>query len=393
MFLIHGFLGLPVWALFIVAPVFIHLTIVAVTLFLHRDQTHRGLELHPAVRHFFRFWLWLTTGMVTREWVAVHRKHHAHCETENDPHSPQVKGLLKVLLEGAELYREEAKQQDTIAKYGRGTVDDWMERHLYSRYPILGVSLMLILDVLLLGLPGITVWAIQMLAIPVLAAGVVNGVGHYSGYRNFECKDAATNVLPWGFIVGGEELHNNHHAFPSSAKFAQRPWEVDLGWWYIRALEFFHLATVRRVAPEPIISARGGRVDLGTVQAVIVNRMHVLRNYCHDVIRPAVATEKQMAGAASRGLFAKTRRLLTRDETLLDARSRVCLQETLAHSPTLRTVYEFRQRLQALWENSTLSNENLLQQFKDWCAQAEATGIATLREFALQLRGYTLQPA
>ena len=180
LFLIHGFLGLPIWALFIVAPVFIHLTIVAVTLFLHRDQTHRGLELHPAVRHFFRFWLWLTTGMVTREWVAVHRKHHAHCETENDPHSPQVKGLLKVLLEGAELYREEAKQQDTIAKYGRGTVDDWMERHLYSRYPILGVSLMLILDVLLLGLPGITVWAIQMLAIPVLAAGVVNGVGHYS---------------------------------------------------------------------------------------------------------------------------------------------------------------------------------------------------------------------
>ncbi len=393
MFLIHGILDLPIWALFIVAPIFIHLTIVAVTLFLHRDQTHRGLELHSAVRHFFRFWLWLTTGMVTREWVAVHRKHHARVETADDPHSPQVKGLLKVLLEGAELYRIEARQKDTVEKYGRGTVDDWMERHLYSRHPISGVSLMLIIDVLLLGLPGITVWAIQMLAIPVLAAGVVNGVGHYSGYRNFECKDAATNVLPWGIIVGGEELHNNHHAFPSSAKFSQRPWEVDLGWWYIRALEFFHLANVLRVAPEPVISKDTNQVDLGTVQAVIVNRMHVLRDYCHEVIWPAVAAEKRVAGAAARRLFAKARLLLTRDETLLSARGRARLQETLAHSQTLRTVYEFRQRLQALWENSTLSNEKLLQQFKDWCAQAEATGIATLREFAQQLRRYSSQPA
>ncbi len=393
MFLIHGFLGLPIWALFIIAPVFIHLTIVAVTLFLHRDQTHRGLELHSAVRHVFRFWLWLTTGMVTREWVAVHRKHHAHCETVDDPHSPKVKGLLKVLLEGAELYREEARQPETVAKYGRGTVDDWMERHLYSRHPVLGVSLMLIIDVLLLGLPGITVWAVQMLAIPVLAAGVVNGVGHYSGYRNFECKDAATNVVPWGFIVGGEELHNNHHAFPSSAKFAQRPWEFDLGWSYIRALEFFHLATVRRVAPAPVISAAGSPVGMETVQAVIVNRMHVLRHYSHDVIRPAVQMEKHTTDAARRSLFARARRLLTRDETLLDARSRARLQETLAQSPALRTVYEFRQRLQALWENNTLSNENLLQQFKEWCAQAEVAGITTLREFALRLRAYRLQTA
>ncbi|MGA9855132.1 MAG: fatty acid desaturase [Gammaproteobacteria bacterium] len=393
MFLIHGILDLPIWALFIVAPVFIHLTIVAVTLFLHRDQTHRGLELHSAVRHFFRFWLWMTTGMVTREWVAVHRKHHARCETADDPHSPQVKGLLKVLLEGAELYRIEARQKDTVEKYGRGTVDDWMERHVYGRHPIFGVSLMLVIDVLLLGLPGITVWAIQMLAIPVLAAGVVNGMGHYSGYRNFECKDAATNVFPWGFIVGGEELHNNHHAFPSSAKFSQRPWEVDLGWWYIRTLEFFHLAKVLRMAPEPVISLSNDQVDLGTVQAVIVNRMHVLRDYCHDVIWPVVATEKRAAGTTARRLFTKARRLLTRDESLLNARSRMRLQETLAHSPTLRTVYEFRQRLQALWESNTLSNDNLLQQFKDWCAQAEATGIATLREFALQLRGYSMQPA
>ncbi|MGH8397643.1 MAG: DesA family fatty acid desaturase [Gammaproteobacteria bacterium] len=391
--MIHGLLGLPIWALFIIAPVFIHLTIVAVTLFLHRDQTHRGLELHSVVRHVFRFWLWLTTGMVTREWVAVHRKHHAHCETADDPHSPKVKGLLKVLLEGAELYREEANHPETVAKYGRGTVDDWMERHIYGRHPIVGVSLMLVIDVLLLGLPGITVWAVQMLAIPVLAAGVVNGVGHYSGYRNFECKDAATNVMPWGFIVGGEELHNNHHAFPSSAKFAQRPWEFDLGWSYIRVLDFFHLATVRRVAPEPVISATSSPVGMETVQAVILNRMHVLRHYSHDVIRPTVQMEKQATDVAHRSLFARARRLLTRDETLLDARSRVRLQRTLAQSPALQTVYEFRQRLQALWENNTLSNENLLQQFKEWCAQADIAGIATLREFSLRLRAYRLQPA
>ena len=391
MFFTHGLLGLPVWAAFIVAPIFIHITIVSVTLFLHRDQTHRGLELRPAVRHVFRFWLWLTTGMVTREWVAVHRKHHAHCETEDDPHSPRIKGLLKVLLEGAELYRAEAENQETLAKYGRGTVDDWMERHIYGRYTKFGVGLMLVFDLLLLGLPGITVWAVQMLAIPVLAAGVVNGVGHHSGYRNFECKDAATNVIPWGFIVGGEELHNNHHAFPASAKFSQRPWEFDLGWAYIRFLEKLHLATVRRIAPEPVIVAKHDPVSMDTLQAVIVNRMHVLRDYIRQVIRPAVETEKQKASDESRGLFARARRLLSRDETLLDARGRARLQETLAHSATLCTVYEFRQRLQALWENHTLTNENLLQQFKDWCAQAETAGIAVLWEFAQRLRGYTLQ--
>lgn len=392
MFLTHGLLGLPIWAAFIIAPVFIHITIVAVTLFLHRDQTHRGLELHPAVRQVLRFWLWLTTGMVTREWVAVHRKHHAHCETEDDPHSPRVKGLLKVLLEGAELYRAEAGNQETLAKYGRGTVDDWMERHVYSRHSKLGVGVMLISDLVLLGLPGITVWAVQMLAIPVLAAGVVNGVGHHSGYRNFECKDAATNVMPWGVIIGGEELHNNHHAFPASAKFSQRPWEFDLGWSYIRLLQKLGLATVRRVAPEPVITAKRDPVSMDTVQAVIVNRMHVLRDYIRNVIRPTVETEKQKTGSKNGGLLARARRLLSRDETLLDAPSRTRLQETLAHNPTLRTVYEFRQRLQALWENNTLTNESLLRQFREWCAQAENARIVALREFAQRLRGYTLQP-
>ncbi|MDE2092014.1 MAG: fatty acid desaturase [Gammaproteobacteria bacterium] len=391
--MLHGLLNLPVWGYFLATATFIHVTIVAVTLYLHRDQTHRGVDLHPAMRHVFRFWLWLTTGMVTREWVAVHRKHHARCETEDDPHSPQMKGLSKVLWEGAELYRAETRNQQTIEKYGRGTPDDWLERHLYRPHAKLGVSIMLLADLTLMGVAGLTVWAVQMLAIPFLAAGVVNGLGHYWGYRNFECKDAATNVLPWGFVVGGEELHNNHHAFPSSAKFALRSWEVDLGWWYIRVFQVLGLAKVRRVAPKPVIAPIRKHVDIDTVRAVIVNRLHVLRHYSRDVIRPVVESEKQAADTVMRGLFARARRLLTRETALLDESSRIRLRETLAHSQSLRTVYEFRQRLQALWENSALSNENLLQQFKEWCAQAEATGIAKLQDFALRLRRYTLQPA
>ncbi|HEX6550901.1 MAG TPA: fatty acid desaturase [Gammaproteobacteria bacterium] len=387
---IHGLLDAPLWVSFLVTAVSMHITITGVTLYLHRDQTHRGLDMHPALRHFFRFWLWMTTGMVTREWVAVHRKHHAHCETAADPHSPQIRGLRKVMLEGAELYRAEANNAETVEKYGRGTPDDWIERNVYRRHSRLGIYSMLVIDVLLFGPIGITVWAVQMVTIPFLAAGVVNGVGHYSGYRNFECKDAATNVSPWGFVLCGEELHNNHHAFPSSAKFALRPWEIDLGWWYIRAFEFMGLAKVRRVAPKPVLHA-GQHVDLETVRAVIVNRLHVLRHYSHDVMRPVWEAEKQKAGAAGRALLARARRLLVREETLLDESARVRLQKTLAESQALQTVYEFRQRLQALWDNTSLSNEHLLAQFKEWCAQAEATGIARLKDFSASLRRYKLQ--
>ncbi|HET7921827.1 MAG TPA: fatty acid desaturase [Gammaproteobacteria bacterium] len=388
--IVHGLLDAPLWVYVIVTAVFMHITITAVTLYLHRDQTHRGLDLHPAVQHFFRFWLWMTTGMVTREWVAVHRKHHAHCETEDDPHSPKIRGLRKVLFEGAELYREEASNPETVEKYGRGTPEDWMERHVYRPHSKLGILFMFLIDVALFGALGITIWAVQMATIPFLAAGVVNGLGHHSGYRNFECKDAATNVSPWGVVLCGEELHNNHHAFPSSAKFALRPWEIDLGWWYIRAFQFFGLAKVRRVAPTPVITP-ARHVDLETVRAVIVNRLHVLRHYSRDVMRPVLAAEKARAGAAGRALLARARRILTRDEALLDAGARVRLQKTLAESQTLKTVYEFRQRLQALWENRTLSNESLLEQFKEWCTQAEATGISKLREFAGSLRRYAPQ--
>ena len=390
--ILHGLLGLPVWGYFLLAACMIHLTIVSVTLYLHRTATHRGLDMHPAVSHVMRMWLWLSTGMLTKEWVAVHRKHHAHCETAQDPHSPKVKGLRKVVLEGAELYREEAKNPETLEKYGRGTPDDWMERNVYSRHGKMGVAILLVINLALLGIPGLTVWALQMIAIPFLAAGVVNGLGHFYGYRNFECTDAATNVSPWGLILAGEELHNNHHAFPSSAKFALRPWEVDLGWWYIRLLGWFRLVEVRRVAPKPVMTAEP-QVDLDTVRAVILNRLHVLRHYGRDVMLPALKQERRNACASRVRLLAGARRLLIRDRKLLSDSDQRRLRVALARSRALDTVYEFRLRLEKLWENGSQSNETLLQHFKQWCMEAEATGIASLQEFAAHLRSYSLSAA
>ena len=390
--LLHGLLGLPIWGYILLAALMIHFTIVSVTLYLHRTATHRGLDMHPALSHVMRLWLWLSTGMLTKEWVAVHRKHHAHCETPDDPHSPKVKGLAKVVLEGAELYREEAKNPETLEKYGRGTPDDWMERHVYTAHGKLGVAILLVADVALLGVGGLTVWALQMIAIPFLAAGVVNGVGHFYGYRNFECTDAATNVSPWGVILAGEELHNNHHAFPSSAKFALRPWEFDLGWWYIRLFGWFRLVEVRRVAPKPR-KAVEAQVDLDTVRAVILNRLHVLRHYGHDVILPALRQERANACASRVRLLAGARRLLIRDRGLLSAADQRHLRIALARSRALETVYDFRLRLEQLWENNAQSNETLVQHFKQWCAEAEATGIASLREFAAELQSYSLTPA
>lgn len=385
LFMINGLLNFPVWGIAIFTLVVTHITVTAVTLYLHRDATHRGLDLHPAVQHFFRFWLWLTTAMQTKEWVAIHRKHHAKCETDEDPHSPQMLGLRKVVLEGAELYRAEAKNAETLEKYGRGTPDDWLERNIYNRFQILGVSIMLVIDVLLFGALGLTVWAIQMINIPFLAAGVINGIGHYWGYRNFECKDAATNVMPWGIVMGGEELHNNHHAYPSSAKFALRRGEFDIGWFYISLLSVFDLAKVRRIAPEPSLDVERTHLDLDTVKAIIVARLHVLRDYAVQVTLPTVKTEIAQAGR-------KARALLVREVTLLDETAKHRLHELLEKSDKLRTVHEFRERLQKLWESSTHSNDKLVESFKHWCEEAEKSGIEALENFAQRLRGYRLAP-
>ncbi len=387
---LYGILGLGFWGYVITAVLMVQFTIMGVTLYLHRDATHRSLDLHPALRHVFRLWLWMSSGMITREWVSVHRKHHAKCETADDPHSPVVYGLRKVLLEGAELYKIQGRNPETLEKFGRGTPNDWLENNLYSRFPNLGILSMVIIDLLLFGVPGIIIIAVQMLAMPLLAAGVINGIGHHTGYRNFECPDAARNIVPWAFIVGGEELHNNHHAFPSSAKFSSRSWEFDIGWLWIRMLSAVGLARVLRVAPQPVFAPSTHHVDLETVRAVIVNRMHVLRDYTRSVTLPVFRAELQ---AAPGNLTRRVKKLLVRQPVLLDPHAHAKLKEVLDSNPMLHTVHEFRERLQVLWSGGHMSNDTLLQHLKDWIAQAEASGIKALQDFAASLRGYAMQPA
>ena len=386
---LYGLLNLSFWGYVIVTVVMVQITMMAVTLYLHRDQAHRAINLHPALRHFFRFWIWCTSGMLTREWVAVHRKHHAFCEMPGDPHSPQIFGLKKVLLEGAELYKIEATRPETLEKFGRGTPDDWLERNVYLRFPSGGIVLTVFADLLLFGVPGIIIIAVQMISMPLFAAGVINGLGHYTGYRNFECDDAARNLMPWGVFVGGEELHNNHHAFPTSAKFSVQSWEFDIGWLYICALRSLGLAKVNKVAPRPVIvPAAREHVDIENLRAIIVNRMHVLRDYTKQVTLPALRRER--AVAAGNEALRRARKLLVRRPQLLDEGSRHRLYELLSEHATLQTVYDFREKLRTIWSGAHVSNERLLQQLRDWCAEAEASGIQVLEDFAARLRSYRL---
>lgn len=361
----------------------------AVTLYLHRDQAHRAIELHPAIRHFFRLWIWLTSGMVTREWVAVHRKHHAFCESVDDPHSPVTHGLRTILLRGAEVYRVETANEATLAKFGRGTPEDWLERHVY-RHGLVGIYTTLLINVVLFGALGITMFALQMLAMPVFAAGVINGLGHAVGYRNFETEDASTNLVPIAVLIGGEELHNNHHAFPTSARFSLRRGEFDIGWFYIRALAAVGLCRIARVAPQPQIASQPRAGDIDTLRAVLQNRMHVLRDYSRRVTMPVLRMERR----ARRGdvLLRSAAGLLRRWPGKLDDASRQRLARILDSSPILHAVHEHRAQLMRVWQQANVSNERLVADLKEWCARAEASGIAVLEEFSARLRGYLPQP-
>ena len=384
----YGLIDLSFWGYVIISLVMLQVTVTGVTLYFHRDQAHRGVDLHPVLRHFFRFWLWMGTGMTTREWVAVHRKHHAKCETAEDPHSPVVFGLKKVLLEGAELYKEHAADPETLEKYSRGCPDDWLENQLYYRHSYLGILIFVVAMLLMFGVAGVIMVAVQMSSMPLLAAGVINGIGHHSGYRNFETEDAATNIVPWGVFLGGEELHNNHHAFPSSAKFSMRSWEFDIGWMWLTIFSSIGLARVKKVAPKLSFEDEREQIDLETVRAVIVNRMHILREYTRNVTLPVFRNELNRDGLSRRA-----RRLLIRRPQLLDEASRQRLRALLAKNPKLATVVEFRERLQALWEGRHVSNERLIAQLKEWCAQAEASGIKVLQDYARALKHYTVAPA
>ena len=389
-FLANGLSGASGWQILIYTLVATHITIASVTIFLHRCQAHRALDLHPLPSHFFRFWLWLTTGMVTKEWVAVHRKHHAKCETEEDPHSPVIYGIKKILLEGADMYRIEAKNTETLEKYSRGVPDDWIERTLYSRFSWQGVALLLILNILLFGVIGITVWAVQMLWIPITAAGIINGLGHYWGYRNYDCNDAATNVFPFGILIGGEELHNNHHTFATSAKLSSKWYEFDIGWLYIRMLETAGLAKVKKIAPEPKFDSKKPIADVATLQAVIANRYDVMAKYGKSLKR-AWREEKQHLThqAQLESSFLKTsRKLLHSTPAKLAHAQKQHLTELFKHSKVLKTMHEMRLELALLWERSHANREQLVIQLQDWCCRAEASGIAALREFSLRLRSY-----
>jgi stearoyl-CoA desaturase (delta-9 desaturase) len=385
-----GLINLPWWGYVVVALVFTHITIASVTIYLHRYSAHRALDLHPVVAHFFRLWLWLTTGMSTKAWTAIHRKHHAKCESEEDPHSPQVLTLKKVMLEGGELYRKEARNQDTLDKYGHGTPEDWVERNVYSGIDKGGVALMLIVNILLFGPIGLTVWAVQMLWIPVTAAGVINGVGHYYGYRNFQVEDASTNIVPWGILIGGEELHNNHHAYASSARLSNKWYEFDIGWLYIRLMEIVGLAEVKKLAPTVKIATGKVRCDLQTLQAVITHRYDVLARFTR-LVKATCAEELRNIRERRPGHtidLQSVKRWLHLDAKLVPAKEKAELEEVLKTSKVLDTVYTMRQELVMLWQRSTATKEQLLSQLEDWCRRAERSGIAPLREFSLTLRRY-----
>jgi stearoyl-CoA desaturase (Delta-9 desaturase) len=386
-----GLIDLPWWGIVLVALGLTHVTIASVTIFLHRHQAHRALDLHPLASHFFRFWLWLTTGMVTKEWAAIHRKHHAKCETAEDPHSPQVKGIRKVLWQGAELYRAEAKNAETLARYGHGTPDDWLERHVYRR-SVVGVSLMLVIDVVLFGPLGLTVWAVQMMWIPFWAAGVVNGLGHYVGYRNFNCNDAATNLVPWGILIGGEELHNNHHSYATSAKLSAKWYEFDIGWMYIRLLGFVRLAKVRKVIPSPKFGEAKRVADLDTLQAIITHRYDVMTRYVASLKRLCSDEVDRLVAAHGRSFNPRALRrwVLSGEERNLRDDDRARLEAVLRDSAALSTIASMRRELAAIWARSTASREQLLAQLHDWIGRAEQSGIRQLQEFSLRLRQYSV---
>lgn len=389
----QGLLELSGWGYFWATLLLTHITIASVTIFLHRAQAHRGLTLHPVASHFFRFWLWLTTGMVTRQWVAVHRKHHAKCELEDDPHSPQQTSIASVLFGGAFLYRKEAAKRETLEAYGHGTPDDWLERNLYSRHVFLGIFLMLTADLILFGIVGLAIWVVQMMWIPFWAAGVINGVGHYWGYRNFETEDASRNIVPFGLIIGGEEMHNNHHAYGVSAKFSNKWWEFDVGWLYIRLLELLGLAEVRRVAPKTSFADDRPAVDTELLSAIVANRFHVLKLYGSRVVRPVFRSACKAEQGAEKQRLLGLRKQISTEDTAIDRVADQQLSAALADNHTLRTIFEFKQRLKALWSQRGMDQAEPLARLQAWCADAEASGIAALQEFARSLRAYRSQLA
>lgn len=382
-----GLWDISAWAMVLFTLVMTHITMICVTIFLHRHQAHRALDLHPVASHFFRFWLWLTTGQVTKEWAAIHRKHHAKCEQSEDPHSPQVYGIRTVLLQGYELYRKEASNLDTLARYGHGTPDDWLERNVYSRFSSAGVILMLLIDLALFGAAGLAVWAVQMMWTPVMAAGIINGAAHYWGYRNFEAPDASTNISPWGVLIAGEELHNNHHTYPTSAKLSVKPYEFDIGWMYISLLQRLHLAKVKKTPPRLAMGSVRPVADEQTLEALIHNRFELMARYAQGM-RSAFKQEVKALRArqADASMIRAAKSWLHRDAEKIPAAMAAQLAAARAASPVLDKMVVMREELRQMWLNRLHTREQLATELQAWCQRAEASGIAALQEFSKKLR-------
>jgi stearoyl-CoA desaturase (delta-9 desaturase) len=385
--LAYGLWRLQWWQIIVVTLALTHITMISVTVFLHRHQAHRALDLHPVASHFFRFWLWLTTGQVTKEWASIHRKHHAKCEQPEDPHSPHVHGIKKVLLQGYELYRAEAANLETMTRYGHGTPNDWLERNLYTRFSTLGVALLLMLDVTLFGAAGLAVWAVQMAWTPVMAAGIINGAAHYWGYRNFEAPDASTNISPWGIIIAGEELHNNHHTYPTSAKLSVKPYEFDIGWAYISAMQMVGLAKVKKRPPKAAFGAIRPVADEMTLEALIANRYELMAGYAKGMRQAARDEFEAMKARSADGSVIKAaKRWMHRDMEMVPASMAAALEHARAASPVLDKMVTMREELRQMWLNTSVSREQLAKDLQAWCQRAEASGIAALQEFSLRLR-------
>ncbi len=389
--MLSGFLDLPWWGYVLTTLALTHITIASVTIFLHRHQAHRALDLHPIPSHFFRFWLWFTTGQVTKEWASIHRKHHAKCETIDDPHSPQVLGIKTVLLQGYELYKKESRDQETLTRYGHGTPNDWLERNIYTKHSTWGIILMLCIDLLLFGPIGLTIWAVQMAWIPVTAAGIINGAGHYWGYRNYQCADASTNLIPWGILIGGEELHNNHHAYATSAKLSTKPYEFDIGWMYIRTLQACGLALAKKLPPQVRLDTSKTICDAATLQAVITNRYEVLSKYAKSLkytYRDEITHLKEAMPELGKMDIRRIKHWLHLDANVLSEQEKLKLELVISTSSRLSVAYTLRQELAAIWQRSTATKEQLVNDLEEWCLRAEQSGIAALQDFSRRLRCY-----
>ena len=384
--LAHGLMDLSAWQTVVLTLVLTHITIASVTIYLHRHQAHRSLDLHPAIAHFFRLWLWMTTGMQTKEWAAIHRKHHAKCETVDDPHSPQIKGIKTVFWSGAELYRLESLNAETMQKYGHGTPDDWLENNVYSRFPWQGVALMLIINLTLFGAVGLSVWAVQMLWIPVTAAGIINGIGHYWGYRNFEAVDASTNISPWGILIGGEELHNNHHTYPTSAKLSVKKYEFDIGWFYIRVLETLKLATVKKTPPKLAFGEVRAVPDEQTLEALIMNRYEVMAGFAKQVRRALESEVKNLNLSATPIVIKTAKRWMHRDIEKVPTSALDQLKQARALLPAVDKMVCMREELRQIWLTTNRSREQLASDLQVWCRNAESSGIQALKEFSFTIR-------